>query len=241
MMWASPPTSLELDVGFIDVWLTRIDLSDEEIKKYVETLSEDEKVRAAKFSVPYKYDEYVVSRGLLRKALSHVLKQDPLDFQFEYTESNKPYLSQKNINGSIAFNLSHSHGRALIAISVDRNMGIDIEKIRPEVEYEKLAGRFFSEAEYAALMLLPSAERIKAFFATWTRKEAFVKAVGKGIAFGLSEFDVNVDAHAQPLMLATRWNPADVSTWLMTNIDVEDNYCACIATDGGEFQLRYWA
>ncbi|MBT7950488.1 MAG: 4'-phosphopantetheinyl transferase superfamily protein [Gammaproteobacteria bacterium] len=239
-MWDSPPEGLKLDANYIDVWRTRIDLPEEEVKRYALTLSEEERERAARFTFPDKYEEYVVSRGLLRRALAHVLKQAATDFQFEYTDSKKPYLSKKYGGQSISFNISHSHGQALVAISLQRNIGVDIEKIRTDVEYEKLASRFFSEAEHKQLMQLPQDERARSFFAIWTRKEAFVKAIGKGIAFGLSEFDVNVEPQEPPLMLVTRWNPQDVSSWLMATIDSDPDYMATLATDGGDFQLRCW-
>ncbi|MFT5133814.1 MAG: 4'-phosphopantetheinyl transferase, partial [Gammaproteobacteria bacterium] len=82
--------------------------------------------------------------------------------------------------------------------------------------------------------------RLPAFFATWTRKEAFVKAVGKGIAFGLSEFDVNIDPEQRPKMQATRWDANDVNKWHMANIDTEKDYMATVVADGGDFQLRLW-
>lgn len=239
-MWDSPPEDLKLDADYIDVWRTRIDLPEEEVNTYALTLSVEEQERAARFTFPDKYEEYVVSRGLLRRALAHVLKRAATDFQFEYTDSKKPYLLNKYAGQSISFNISHSHGQALVAVSLQRNIGIDIEKIRADVEYEKLALRFFSEAEHRQLMQLPREERARSFFAIWTRKEAFVKAIGKGIAFGLSEFDVNIDPQQPPVMLATRWNPQDVSLWLMATIDSDCNYMATLATDGGDFQLRYW-
>jgi len=239
-MWDKPPEELKLDVAYIDVWRTRIDLPEEEVKNYALTLSEEEQERAARFTFPGKYKEYVVSRGLLRRALAHVLKQPVTEFKFSYTESKKPYLSAKHLDQTLSFNISHSHGQALVAISLNRNIGIDIEKIRPDVEYEKLALRFFSTEEYKQLMLLPQDARARSFFAIWTRKEAFVKAIGKGIAFGLSEFDVNINPEEPPLMLATRWNPKDASLWSMATIDTENDFIGTLATDGGEFQLRHW-
>lgn len=240
MTWHKPPDELQLDVAYIDVWHSRIDLPEAEIENYVLSLSAQERERAEKFTFPDKYEEYVVTRGLLKKALAHVLRQAPSEFHFDYTSSKKPYLPRKYNDQLISFNVSHSHGQALVAISVDRNIGIDIEKIRTDVEYEKLALRFFSMAEHKALMLCPPAERAAAFFATWTRKEAFVKAVGKGIAFGLSEFDVNISPKEAPVMLATRWNPGDVSKWSMANIETEKNYLATLVADGGDFQIRHW-
>lgn len=240
MGWRRPPEELQLEAACIDVWHSRISLPEVEIEKHALTLSGQERERAEKFTFADKYEEYVVTRGLLRQALAHVLRQDACTFEFDYSSSNKPYLSRKYNDQQITFNVSHSHGQALVAISVDRNIGIDIEKVRADVEYEKLALRFFSVAEQKALMLYPREERAAAFFATWTRKEAFVKAVGKGIAFGLSEFDVNISPKEAPLMLATRWDPEDVAKWSMANIETEKNYLATVVADGGDFQLRHW-
>jgi len=240
MKWHKTPVDLQLGINYIDVWWSRVDLPATVIRQYAGTLSQQEKQRAERFTFADKYDEYVVTRGLLRKALAHVLGEKPGAFEFEYTLSNKPYLPRKYDDKVISFNASHSHGQALVAISIDRNIGIDIECIRTGVEHEKLAQRFFSEAEYRALMQCPPEQRIYAFYATWTRKEAFVKAVGKGIAFGLSEFDVNIDPHQPPVMLATRWDPKDVSKWLVATIETESGYMATVVTDGPEFQLRLW-
>jgi 4'-phosphopantetheinyl transferase len=239
-MWDKSPTELQLDNTFVDVWRSRIDLSDAKINEYLGILSDDELKRAEQFTFPNKKDEYVVTRGLLRRALSLVLKQDPASFSFSYSESKKPYLTTEVDSQSLAFNVSHSHGQALVAISLNRKLGIDIEKIRPEVEYEKLAARFFSKAEHKALMQCAQAERVAAFFATWTRKEAFVKAVGKGIAFGLSEFDVNVDASEPPRMLHTRWDANDVKNWHMASIESVNSHMATVVADGRTFQLRLW-
>lgn len=202
------------------------------------TRCQKKKKRAEKFTFADKYREYVVTRGLLRQALAQVLNRDATSFHFNYTESNKPWLDEK-INGqSIAMNVTHSHGIALVALSLDRQLGIDIEKIREEIEYEKLSKRFFSEHEYDALKNYQG-DKVQAFFAIWTRKEAFVKAVGKGIAFGLSQFDVNIDPQAEPEMLATRWDENDVSNWFMSGVDVPDGYLATVVADKNKFDIRY--
>ena len=239
MKWDNPPADLALDEAYIDVWRSRIDLPKEEIQKFHETLSQQEQERAEKFIFPDKYEEYVVTRGLLRTALSHVLEQSPGAFAFEYTTEKKPFLVKKFDGQSVSFNVSHSHGQALVAISLDRNIGIDIEKIRNDVAYEKLSKRFFSRAEYEALLQYEG-DPVQAFFTVWTRKEAFVKAVGKGIAFGLSEFDVNIDPDEAPQMLTTRWNHDDVTKWHMSSIPTEPDYIATVVADAREFRLRLW-
>ena len=239
MTWDKPPVDLTLDGVYIDVWRSRMDLPESEIRKFHETLSQQEQERAEKFTFPDKFEEYVVTRGLLRTALSHVLEQSPDAFSFEYTTEKKPYLAKKFDGQCVSFNVSHSNGQSLVAISLDRNIGIDIEKIRNDVEHEKLAKRFFSLAEYEALKQYEG-DTAQAFFAAWTRKEAFVKAVGKGIAFGLNEFDVNIDPNEAPQMLTTRWNPDEVSKWYMSSIPTEADYIATVVADAGEFQLRLW-
>lgn len=239
MTWDKPPVDLTLDGVYIDVWRSRMDLPESEIRKFHETLSRQEQERAEKFTFPDKFEEYVVTRGLLRTALSHVLEQSPGAFSFEYTTEKKPYLAKKFDGQCVSFNVSHSNGQSLVAISLERNIGIDIEKIRNDVEHEKLAKRFFSLAEYEALKQYEG-DTAQAFFAVWTRKEAFVKAVGKGIAFGLNEFDVNIDPNEAPQMLTTRWNPDEVSKWYMSSIPTEADYIATVVADAGEFQLRLW-
>lgn len=239
MEWIKAPEDLRLNTAFIDIWRSEVALSPGKIQDYHELLSEEEKERADKFTFPDKFEEYVVTRGLLRTALAHVLNQEAGSFVFDYTAERKPYLDKRYEEQRIAINVSHSHGQVLVAISLDRNIGIDIEKIRENVDYRKLAKRFFSSAEYEALVLYQG-DPLEAFFATWTRKEAFVKAVGKGIAFGLSEFDVNIDPLDAPRMLVTRWRADDVHKWHMKKIDTEQGYLATLVADGGKYKTRLW-
>ncbi|MDG2288585.1 MAG: 4'-phosphopantetheinyl transferase superfamily protein [Woeseiaceae bacterium] len=239
-MWNKSPPELQLDNAFVDVWRSRIDLSVTKISEYRSTLADEELKRAEQFTFPNKEEEYVVTRGLLRRTLALVLKQDPASFSFNYSESKNPYLTKEVDSQPVVFNVSHSHGQALVAISLNRKLGVDIEKIRPEIEYEKLSARFFSKAEHKALMQCTEAERVASFFATWTRKEAFLKAVGKGISFGLSEFDVNVKANDPPKMLRTRWDVNDVNNWHMASVESVNSHKATVVADGRAFQLRLW-
>lgn len=235
-MWSKAPADLQLSADHIDIWSTHLDLSEQEVKAFAQTLSADEISRAKKFTFANKYREYVVSRGLLRAALASLTSNRAKDFHFDYTEHDKPYLQSVDIS----FNVSHSHDFALVAIGLKRNIGVDIEKIRENVEYEKLAKRFFSGFEHAALMQVPKRQRERVFYTIWTRKEAFVKAIGKGIAFGLSEFDVSIEADEPAALLRTRWDEKAVEKWKLANISVEDGYVAALASDGGDFDLRYW-
>ncbi len=239
MEWNKAPADLKLASSYVDVWRSEIKLSESEIDAYAETLSVEEKKRASRFTFTDKQNEFIVSRGLLRRALSHLLKRPANSFEFAYSKEKKPFLKNTNLNETPVFNVSHSHGQALIAISRNRQLGIDIEKIREDVEYKKLAQRFFSKNENRALLAYQGNVQ-RAFFATWTRKEAFVKAIGKGIAFGLGEFDVNTDPDTAPELLETRNQAIDVKNWRMASVATADDYIASVAADAGEFSLRLW-
>ena len=238
MKWPSPPEDLELIDTCIDVWRSDIELSKSEIESYYESLSDEEKTRAGLFTFPDKRKEFIVTRGLLRAALACLTKVPAKSFEFSYSKDKKPFLNSTEWKG-LAFNVSHSHGQALVALTRNRQLGIDIEYIRKDVDFNKLAKRFFSENEYKALLDYEG-ETVRAFFSTWTRKEAFVKAIGKGIAFGLAEFDVNVDPDAPAELLATRWQAEDAQKWRLGSLVCVENYAATVAADGAEFALRYW-
>jgi len=240
LSWKNPPPDLRLSTECVDVWRTRLDLPEEQINTYLALLSADEIERARRFKVKRKYREYVITRGLLRNVLGQTLDSDPGSFQFEYAEHAKPCLDEDWDGKPVSFNVSHSHNQALIAITLDRNIGIDIEKIRSDVDFRRLAKRFFSTQESGALDKLDETSLPTAFFACWTRKEAFVKALGDGISFGLSEFSVSTDPGAEQVSLATHWNPSEASEWSLANIRSETGYIAAIAVQQDSFKLRCW-
>ncbi|MFQ5660531.1 MAG: 4'-phosphopantetheinyl transferase family protein [Gammaproteobacteria bacterium] len=238
--WKNPPSDLELSRGFVDIWRTKLDLPKQEIAAYLSLLSPDEVKRASCFKVKRKYREYVITRGLLRRVLGDTLRADPKGFLFEYAEHEKPFLKEDWGGGAVSFNVSHSHNQAVIAVTLDRTIGIDIEKIRQNVDFNKLANRFFSVKEFKSLKRFQEQHLPRAFFACWTRKEAFVKALGDGISFGLSEFSVSVDPDEENVTLSTHWDPGEARKWTLVNIKTDTDYIAACAFEGGKFEIRYW-
>lgn len=238
--WNKAPADLHLSNEYVDVWRTRLDLSSNDVNSYLATLSEDERARANRFKARGKRKEFIITRGLLRKTLGQTLDIDPSSFEFDYAEHDKPFLSVASLGVPISFNVSHSHKQALVALTLDRAIGIDIEKVRLEVSFNKLAVRFFSKHESQALGKLDKDILPKAFFACWTRKEAFVKALGDGISFGLSEFSVSVDPDETNVSLLTHWDPDESSNWSIVNINADEDYIGALAIDGGKFKLRCW-
>lgn len=236
--WQTAPDGLEISPRHVDVWLTSTQAGEAQVRAYAKSLSREELARAQKFRSKTGYREYIVTRGLLRQALSSVAGLDLAGVDFMYGEHGKPYLDARVSGGGVSFNVSHSHGLALVALAPGGRLGVDLEKIRPEVEWRDLAGRYFSKAEYRALDGRPEEDGRKAFFACWTRKEAFVKALGAGVSYGLEGFDVSVGPEEDHVAL--RSQDEDASGWLVKNLPVPDSHAAALAVDRPASRFRLW-
>jgi 4'-phosphopantetheinyl transferase len=138
----------------------------------------------------------------------------------------------------MSFNVSHSHGCAAFAIARGREVGIDLEWIRADIEVGQIAKRFFSEREKATLLALPDDQKKRAFFACWTRKEAYVKARGEGLALLLDRFDVSFVDGQPAAVLVDRGSPTEVYRWSLRDLPVMPGYAAAIAVEGNEYELQ---
>lgn len=157
-------------------------ITDKEIGSIEKLLSHDEKTRANKFCFYRDKRRYIVSRSGLRLILGNYLNIDPCDIKFEYTQRGKPFLPSIDNKNSINFNLSHSNELVLYAITKNRLLGIDIEYIRPMLDLNELAKRYFIKDEYKTIYSVNAREKEKLFYKYWTCKEAYLKATGEGIA-----------------------------------------------------------
>jgi 4'-phosphopantetheinyl transferase len=125
-------------------------------------------------------------------------------------------------------------------MTLNREVGIDIERIRPEIEYEQLAERNFSSREVQCLRALPPALRLRAFFDCWTRKEAFIKAKGKGLSIPLADFDVSFAPTEPARLLGVRWDAEEIHRWSLHGLPVDPEYAGAMAIEGDRWQLRSW-
>lgn len=158
-------------------------------------LSPEERERAARFVFERDQQRFILGRGTLRVLLSRYLSRDPSRIEFQYGPRGKPALAtEKQSPPALRFNLSHSGDYCLCAIALRREVGIDIETVRPDVECLQLAERFFTRREYEDLRQMPEESRQARFFRYWTCKEACLKARGKGILSGLARFEVVFNA-----------------------------------------------
>ncbi len=151
-------------------------------------LTGDERERAGRFHFQRDSSAFAISRGLLRTLAGRYLDAPPERLRFDYTPYGKPYLAGQFAGSPLRFNLSHAHELVLYAFTSGAEVGVDVEYLRPELAGAEIAERFFSPREVEALLTLPVEGRTEAFFRCWTRKEAFIKAVGQGLSFPLDQF-----------------------------------------------------
>ncbi len=236
--WQNTPDTLSLSKDHIDVWLCELKTLSSDTSKLYGILSDDERERANKLKVEDKKQQYVIARGTLRQRLGLLTNINPEDFVFEYLEHGKPVLNNDSRFADITFNISHSYDLALIAISQKQSIGIDIEKINHDSDHQALVTRFFSKAEQAEFNTLSEAIKAKAFCACWTRKEAFIKAIGSGITYGLGNFNVTVDPDIQMPMI-NLLKPSE-ETWSAINLPINDEYMACLVSNRNDINVRCW-
>ena len=236
--WMKTPDTLSLSKDQIDVWLCDLKQLSGEINNFYSIPSEAERERAGKLKVEDKRQQYIISRGALRQRLSLLTNIKPEDFMFKILEHGKPVLANNHQCADITFNVSHSNDLALIAISQKHHLGIDIEKINHESKHDQLITRFFSNAEQTEFQSIAKTNKARAFCACWTRKEAFIKAIGDGVSYGLDKFDVTVDPENNTPEIYLH-NPSG-DTWSAVNLPINDEYMACLVSDRDSLSVRCW-
>ena len=202
-------------------------------------LSPDERARAERFRFTDDAGRYVMSRGLLRVLLSRYLDTPPETMIFHSNRWGKPALAEPGAS-SLLFNLSHSGDKALIALSRTREVGVDIERVRPDLAVEALAARYFSTSEAAALTALPESERRQAFFQLWARKEAYLKGCGTGISGGLGRFSFAYDRAGGHWSVQSSDDPR-AANWSVRDVPAGDDYTAAVAAEREwTLTMRLW-
>lgn len=202
-----------------------------EMSALLPLLSDEEHYRAGKFRFDKDRDDFVLSRTALRSLAGAYLEKSPAQVRFSYSTHGKPFLAPAHSPSRLSFNISHTDGLALFAFTLDRRIGIDVEKVRKDFEPEQIAERFFSVAERRALRETPQEQKKEAFFRCWTRKEAFIKAKGSGLSHPLDQFDVSILPNDEPALLATRPNPEEARSWIIRSLEMPSQYIAAVAVE----------
>jgi 4'-phosphopantetheinyl transferase len=220
--------------GVVEVWSA--DLG-RDPAPFESLLSGDEVERANSFYFPRDRRRFVIGRGIVRTLLGEYVGRAPSGLVFSYGPHGRPDLD------GIAFNVSHSGDRAVLAVASGGDVGVDIEELRPEPAEEQVAERFFSPSEVVELRALPADQQPRAFLSCWTRKEAFIKALGDGLSLALDSFDVTLRPGEPPALTRTAWSSSEPARWRVRDLSSHfPGYVAALATrgTGTDVLVRDW-
>lgn len=224
--WVVPDSFPLLTANEIHVWRFQLVLTPFRLQAMEATLSDDELARANRFRGERLRSQFVAGRGTLRHLLGRYLQRPPADVAFCYGPHGKPELAEDA--SWLSFNLAHSGEIALCAIARGRSVGADVEALRPFENAEKIIQRFFSTAEQAEFLGLPETERFVAFYLGWTRKEAYLKAVGTGLATRLDSFDVTITPGKPATLLRVDQDSTAHVDWLIVDLDPSHGYAGAL-------------
>ena len=200
-------------------------------------LSCDEHERARRFCSEGLRHDFVVARALLRLILASCLETDPVNLEFQYASYGKPTLAD---GAKISFNLAHSEDMVVYAVGAGQQIGVDIERILPSENMELIAQRYFCAAEYRDFVAVPEGVRAKAFFDCWTRKEAFVKAVGQGLSYPLDRFQVTVQPGQAAALVSVDGRAGSETEWSLYDVAPSEEYAAALALEKRTCSVRTW-
>lgn len=231
-LWLPAPANFTLLPNDVHIWRINLNQHESTLENLANSLSEDELARANRFYFLEHRQRFIAGRGSLRTILGGYLGVTAKEVQFDYEPRGKPFLASKFADSGLGFNLSHSQNLALCAVSKHRQLGVDLEYIRPMSDLESLANRFFLPREYELVRSLPNEQKSSVFFRYWTCKEAYLKATGEGIA-QLEQVEISLTP-TQPAKLLTQ------PDWSLLELVPENNYVAALAVAGLGGDLHCW-
>jgi len=239
-IWSRPPAALQLGTREVHVWCAYLPRYATRLAALASLLSADERMVMARFHFAPDRERYVLTRGLLRELLQRYIAVAPGCLQFSYGRHGKPALAAPAEGSWVRFNVSHAQDLAIYAFCRNQEVGIDIEYIRSDIEYEEIACHVFSPNEVATLFALPSHERAAALFRCWTMNEAYVKGHGDGLSIPLDQFDTAFTPGTPAAILATRPDPSQAGRWTLLQLDPAPDYCAALAVAGPIEKIDCW-
>jgi 4'-phosphopantetheinyl transferase len=225
----------------VHLWAVALDRAPASLERLGRTLAPDERSRAAAFHFERDRSRFIVARSALRAILAHYSGQAPERLIFRYGRRGKPVLDDSCGGASIRFNLSHSHGLALCAVARDRDVGVDVERVRRELRVEAIVERFFSEREKAAFRALGAEHRQEAFFRCWTRKEAYQKSRGEGFFRSPGGFTVSVPPDDPPRLIEVDGEPGEAARWTLEDLRPAPDYVGSVIAEGQGWTSSRWS
>ena len=235
--WNFPPANLKLESGEVHIWLAQLDKVENAVE-FEQMISEDERVRADRFRFDLHRKQFVAARGFLRIILGKYLQTNPRQLYFKYNKYGKPAMGEE-YQSAIEFNLSHSDNLALYAVAFNREIGIDLERLKPSWIEEAMVFQCLTPQETAHFQSLPENERNLYFFDCWTRKEAYLKACGNGLSLPVNQIETSLSSEFSMSLL--RGDSASRPTFgSFQTLPSIPGYAAALAVEGTDPQLKFW-
>lgn len=238
--WTPNPQPDSPGPGEVHLWSVSLEISEAIQAALTAILSDDEQRRASRFLFEDDRRRFTACRGRLRRLLAKYMHTPPERLEFAYSGLGKPTLATGAGDPPLHFNVSHSGELALIAITREGELGADVERRRELRDMQGLAERFFSQAESSGLLALDPKSQPSAFFQIWTRKEAILKATGKGLTFPLNRLTVTFGENTPPKLLQLGDNPEEARCWTLQALSPAPDYVAAIATRYQPVRFCYW-
>lgn len=235
--WKIPPSTLVLLDQEVHIWQVSLEQLPPTVARLKELLAPDECERADRFHFERDREHYITGRGVLRSILGKYLGISPEKIQFDYGEHGKPALPG---NSPLRFNLAHSNNLMLLAVTLHRELGIDVEYLHLMPEAEGIASRFFTKAENKALRALPESQKLEGFFINWVCKEAYLKALGDGLAKPLDQFEILPTIRRPQGLLKVVDQPEESKRWFFQVFRPTDGYIAALTVEQKDLKSVYW-
>jgi 4'-phosphopantetheinyl transferase len=224
----------EPEAGEVHVMRASLEAPPERVAALRALLSDDERARADRFHFDRHRRRFVVARATLRQLLAGYTGRRPQELVFAYGALGKPALAG---GGDLYFNVSHSDELAIYAVTRGHEVGVDVERLRDLPGAERIAARFFSVPEREELSALPPAARVAGFFTCWTRKEAYVKARGDGLAHPLHAFAVSAAPGSPAWLRSTSAEAADVARFSLAALPVGEGFVGAVAVESSRCRI----
>ncbi len=236
--WQPSPSRPRLEANQVHLWRVSLARPPIPLDMLWRVLTPDEVERAQRYRFERDRQRFVAARGMLRVILTRYTGLPPAAIHFETEDHGKPWLPS---HPQLAFNASDSGEWMALGVTLERLIGVDIEQVREDVATLEIAERFFSPREVAALRALPPDEQTPAFFRCWTRKEAFIKAIGEGLSYPLDKFDVTLGPDSQAQLLFVEGEPEAPQRWWMIDFPIDRGYAGAAMAEQPVESVVYFA
>ena len=238
--WRPQRQADQLHQNEVHLWSVSLETASEKLGYFRSTLSADEKERVDRFLKIEDGERYTITRGALRFLLGAYLAIEPGEIEFAYNALGKPSLAGMGAQPALNFSVSHSGAQALLGFARGRRIGVDLECVSPEPDVLELAERYFSSNEFETLRSLTAEMQHEAFYCGWTRKEAYLKARGEGIFFGLERVEVSLVPGKRAKIKKVSDDPNASENWILEHLLPAPNYIGAVAAEGHDLTFRYF-